>query len=78
MSEAQPSDVVQRPTGAPVTVRHWFRRYRTRELTLGDLRTMLANIDRLGLPDDTAITAHVVPGSKGQEIYSLETRRPSS
>ncbi|MEV0052450.1 hypothetical protein AB0H34_18335 [Saccharopolyspora shandongensis] len=71
--------VRQAPTGNEITVTHWFARHVTKELTLGDLRSLLARIDELALnATQYHLQAHYVPGSRGQGVYSIEAVPPRS
>jgi hypothetical protein len=75
VTEATPVDVKQSATGPIYHYRHGLWRYPMRRLTLGDIRSFLAKVDELDIPDDREVTA--VCRQRGPRIthhvFSLST-----
>jgi hypothetical protein len=64
--------VSQDSTGPRVQWRRWGRTYSAPTLTLGDVRTLIARVDELGLPADRYVVRGVkVAWSYGQHVYSI-------
>jgi hypothetical protein len=67
-------DVQQDATGPIHKYGRWPRRTLVHHLTLRDIRVFLAQIDKLGIPDERVVRALCAGhGVISQRVYSLET-----